>query len=186
MTSRLYTTTDFKVGSWVLVYFPQDDSGKNRKLSRLWREPFQIVPKDNPDLTVSKVYFLDDGHIQIHQSHVKPCLPHFPNGYGGKRSGSDRPPKWMVEILDTHLTTPEASEQEGPEKIMSDSVQDSADHEEVTSKLLEELPGVVEEDVAETMPHVQRQEQEQLKTTPTFRYPLRSHSGRAYSRRRVV
>ena len=30
----------YRLGDWVLVRFPQDESGKNRKLSRPWLEPY--------------------------------------------------------------------------------------------------------------------------------------------------
>ena len=36
-------TSKFQVGDWVLVYFPQDETGKNRKLSQPWHGPYRIV-----------------------------------------------------------------------------------------------------------------------------------------------
>ena len=71
---------DYKVGDWVLVRFPQDETGAQRKLSRPWHGPYRIVSCDDPDLTVSKVYFLDEAHIQIHQMRVQRCPPSFPGG----------------------------------------------------------------------------------------------------------
>jgi hypothetical protein len=34
---------DYQIGDWVLVRFPQEESGKQRKLSRPWHGPYQIV-----------------------------------------------------------------------------------------------------------------------------------------------
>ena len=83
-------------GDWVLVKFPQDEAGWNRKLSRPWHGPYWIVDRRDRDVTVVKVYALQDGQIQVHQSRVSLCSPGFPAGffwYGGKRSNPGRPPK---------------------------------------------------------------------------------------------
>ena len=98
------TPTKFKVGQWVLVRFPQEESGRQRKLSRPWHGPYRIISRDDPDLTVQKVYFPDDGSIQIHQSRVTRCPLKFPAGYywyGNKRKGPGRPPKWVNDLLTT-------------------------------------------------------------------------------------
>jgi len=60
--------TSFKIGSWVLVRFPHEETGKNRKLSRPWHGPYRVTSVDNPDISVTKVYFPQDGSIQVHQS----------------------------------------------------------------------------------------------------------------------
>ena len=65
----------FKVGDWVLVYFPQDEIGKSQKLSHPWHGPYRIISGDDPDITVTKIYFPDDPSIQIHQSRVQHCPP---------------------------------------------------------------------------------------------------------------
>ena len=36
-------TSKFRVGDWVLVYFPQDETGKTRKLSLPWHGPYRVV-----------------------------------------------------------------------------------------------------------------------------------------------
>ena len=95
-------TSKFQVGDWVLVYFPQDETGKNRKLSRPWHGPYRIVSRDDPDVTVAKIYFPDDPLIQIHQSHVQHCPPSLTLGfywYGTKRSKPGRPPKQVLKQL---------------------------------------------------------------------------------------
>ena len=72
-----------------------------RKLSRPWHGPYRVLTLDDPDITVVKVYYPQDGQIQIHQSRVKPC-PDFPAGfhwYGSHRRGPGRPPKWVDKDL---------------------------------------------------------------------------------------
>lgn len=98
------TSAKFKVGQWVLVRFPQEESGRQWKLSRPWHGPYWIIFQDDPDLTVQKVYFPSDGSIQIHQSRVTTCPLKFPAGYfwyGNKRKGPGRPPKWVNDLLTT-------------------------------------------------------------------------------------
>ena len=34
-----------RVGDWVLVYFPHEDSGKNRKMSKLWHGPYRVTSR---------------------------------------------------------------------------------------------------------------------------------------------
>ena len=63
----------FRLGDWVLVRFPQEESGKQRKLSRPWHGPYRIIAKNDPDVTMVKVYFPEEGQIQVHQSRVCSC-----------------------------------------------------------------------------------------------------------------
>lgn len=91
-----------KIGDWVLVYFPADDSGKQRKLSRPWHGPYRVVSKDDTNITASKVYFPDQKNIKVHQSRVQMCPLNFPAGYhwyGNKRTSPGRPPKWVDQLL---------------------------------------------------------------------------------------
>ena len=102
------TSTKFRVGQWVLVKFPQEESGRLRKLSRPWHGPYRIISQDDPDLIVQKVYFPNDSNIQIHQSRVTRCPSKFPAGYywyGNKRRGPGRPPKWVNNLLSTGKDT---------------------------------------------------------------------------------
>ena len=46
----------YRVGDWVLVKFPQEETGKNRKLSRLWHGPYRVIETRSPDVTAVKVY----------------------------------------------------------------------------------------------------------------------------------
>ena len=57
-------------------YFPQDETGKTRKLSQPWHGPYRTISLDDPDVTISKIYFPDDPPIQIHQSRVQSVLYH--------------------------------------------------------------------------------------------------------------
>ncbi len=63
-----------------------------------------------PDVTESKVYFAQDGSIQVHQSRVAPCPTGFPSGYywyGIRRHSPGRPPKWVQNLL----------QDDGPEEV---------------------------------------------------------------------
>ena len=82
------------------MHFPQEESGALHKLSRPWHGPYPIQRSDGPDATVVKVYFPQDGGIQVHQTQIRHC-PGIPAGfywYGGKRSGPGRPPKGTSNI----------------------------------------------------------------------------------------
>ena len=95
------------IGDW--VFFPADDTGKQRKLSRPWHGPYHVVSKNNINITATKVYLPDDRHIQFHQNRVQKCPMNFPAGYywyGSKRPSPGRPPKW-VELLLTDTNCPE-------------------------------------------------------------------------------
>ena len=95
-TERLYKTVE-----WVLVKFPKEESGRNRKLSQLWHGPFRVISQDDSNLTVSKVYRPQDGTIQIHQSRVMPWPKDIVSGYfwyGRKHHSPGRPPKWLEQL----------------------------------------------------------------------------------------
>ena len=92
-----------RVGDWVLVRFPAEETGKARKLSRPWHGPYRVVAVANPDVSITKVYFPQDGTICVHQSWVRMCPPEFPGGFfwygeGGRRPG--RPPRWVAKVLE--------------------------------------------------------------------------------------
>ena len=84
-----------KVGDWVLIHFPQEETGTQRKLSRPWHDPYRVISREDPDITAVKIHFTSDPPIQVHQSRVNKCPPSMPNDfywYGGKRSKPGRPP----------------------------------------------------------------------------------------------
>ena len=85
--------------------FPQDETGRLRKLSRPWHGPYRVIDKHNPDITVVKVYAPQDGQIQVHQSRCPPELPAGFYWYGSRRSSPGRPPKWVDKLLQGTTST---------------------------------------------------------------------------------
>ena len=75
------TTSEFKIGDWVLVYFPQEKMGKNRKLSQPWHGPYYTISCNDPDVAVNKIYYPEDQQIHLYQSRVQHCPPSFPAGF---------------------------------------------------------------------------------------------------------
>ena len=109
---RKATQTQYKIGEWVLVRFPHEQTGRLRKLSRPWHGLYRVVSRRDPDITVTKVYFPEEDPIQVHLNRVCPCPLAFPAGYfwyGGRRKGPGRPPKWVDQLLSDQLsaTAPE-------------------------------------------------------------------------------
>lgn len=93
---------EYSVGDWVLVRFPQEETGRLRKLSRPWHGPYRVVQVRKPDVTAVKVYFPQEKTIQIHATRVKPCPDGFPSGYywyGGNRKGPGCPPTWVQTLM---------------------------------------------------------------------------------------
>ena len=92
----------YQVGDWVLLRFPSEEAGKQRKLSRPWHGPYRVMAADDTNVTALKVYFPREDTIKVHQSRVKPCPGGFMAGYywyGNKRKGPGRPPKWVKATL---------------------------------------------------------------------------------------
>ena len=61
-----------------------------------------MVSRNDPDVTVTKVYYPQEGSIQIHQERVCFCPLEFPAGYfwyGKRRHVVGRPPKWVQALL---------------------------------------------------------------------------------------
>ena len=97
----------------MLVKFPQEETGKMRKLSRPWHGPYRILTLDEPDVTAIKVYFPEDKTIRVHLSLVTPYPTEFPLGfywYGTKRHSSGCPPKWLQCFLNQDSDTPTVSQ----------------------------------------------------------------------------
>ena len=98
---RSSQATNYKLGNWVLVKFPQE-TGRMQKPSRPWHGLYRIVDRRDPYITVVKVYSLQVEQIQVHQNHVAPCSPELPSGffwYGTRRARPGRPPKWVNQLL---------------------------------------------------------------------------------------
>ena len=86
----------FRIGEWVLIKFPHEESGKNRKLSRPWHGPYRIITMTDKDITAIRIYFPKDGSIKVHQGQVTKCLMGFPAGfywYGDKKQGPGHLPR---------------------------------------------------------------------------------------------
>ena len=109
------TPISLKVGDWVFVHFPHEETGKLRKLSRPWFGPYRICSRDGPDVTVIRVYHPGEP-IQVHLLRVVPCPPHLPAGfywYGAKCKSQDQPPKWVEALMqgkNTDQTSTSATE----------------------------------------------------------------------------
>jgi len=71
----------YQVGDWVLVRFPHEETGAQRKLSGPWDGPYCVVRYQAPNVTMIKVYKPHDGQINAHQTRVTPCPKEFPAGY---------------------------------------------------------------------------------------------------------
>ena len=83
--NRKATSLNIQLRNWVLVCFPAEKSGKNRKLSRPWHGPYRVTAVNNPEVTVTKVYFPQDKQITIHHSRVKYRPSAFPAGMVASR-----------------------------------------------------------------------------------------------------
>lgn len=130
-----------RVGEWVLVRFPQEETGRWRKLSRPWHGPYRITERNDPDVTVIKVYFPEEGAIQVHQNRVCVCPPEMPTGfywYGGNRKSQGRVPKWLQRMSEGSADV-ENAEGEVPTEI-SEEEDDNAEVEEKRYYLRDRVP----------------------------------------------
>ena len=94
-----------------------------------------MLSRGDPDLTVTKVYYPQQGSIQIHQEQVCFCPPEFPAGYfwyGKRRHAVGRSPKWVQQLLEKGTNGDEG----GPHDSPGDD-QCPAEQEEVPGSSLE-------------------------------------------------
>ena len=134
---------DYRVGDWVLVRFPQEEKGKLKKLSRPWHGPYRVVSRSDPDLTVSKVYYPQEGEIQVHQTRISPCPPHFPAGYfwyGSRRHSPGRPPKWVQNLLQSSEELVEPDMESSPEESDQEDNSSTQDNSVTETNLAESDP----------------------------------------------
>ena len=131
------TVIDYKLGDWVFVHFPEEETGKKRKISRPWYGPFRVVARRDPNLTVTKVYFPEDTPIEIHQLRVCPSPNALPAGfywYGARRWSPGRTPNWLQRML---AMTNGENVRNSPQKVAHDAgesgtaVADVTDEQEV-------------------------------------------------------
>ena len=112
MYDKYSREANYQLGDWVLVHFPQKETGKWRKLSRPWHSTYRIIGRRYPDVTVIKVYAPPRWQAPCPSSRVVPCPPELPAGffwYGTRRAGPGRPPKWVVGLLAGQLPASAAS-----------------------------------------------------------------------------
>ena len=105
---RCTKSLDYKVGDWILIRFPAEETGSQRKP---WYGPYRIVSFTETGVSAVKVYKPGDGTISVHTSRVSRCPPAFPAGsywYGGKRSGPGRPPQWIDALMEEDAETHES------------------------------------------------------------------------------
>ena len=98
---RKAVQTDYCVGDWIFIRFPAVERGKNRKLSQPWQGPYRILQRKDPDITASKVYFPDEGQIQVHQQRVTRCPPELIAGYywyGSAKHSFGRTLQWVQSL----------------------------------------------------------------------------------------
>ena len=106
------------------MYFPRDEVGRNRKLSRPWHGPYRVIGKKDPDITPCKVYFPDVKSIQVYQTRIQPCPVNFPAGYywyGSRRVGPGHPPKWVERLMATDEPTVSQDEDDACEVEQGES-----------------------------------------------------------------
>ena len=109
----------FKIGDWILIRFPSEETGRLRKLSRPWHGLYRVKTCNDTNVTATKVYFPLDQPVHVHQNRVKPCPEGFTPGYywyGGRRRGPGSPPRWVEAVLageDTPRPNPQSSESLG-------------------------------------------------------------------------
>ena len=95
--------TRLKVGDWVLIRFPAEETGARRKLSHPWHGPYRVTHLNYQDATAVKVYFPHKDALQVHFSRVCPAPSDFPAGYywyGDSRRGHGRPPEWIRSLTE--------------------------------------------------------------------------------------
>ena len=136
----------FRLGEWILIKFPHEESGKQRKLSRPWHGPYRIMKLTDTDVTAIKIYFPEDGTIKVHQNRVSPCPMGLPAGcyWYGEKHKCPSLPKWalssfqeQVDSTELHQTT---NDSVCEEQIQSDTTEQRYDtsqsHSSVSGKNL--------------------------------------------------
>ena len=73
------------MGDCILIHFPQDETGKHRKLPISWQwqwhGPYRIISRNDSDVTVVKIFFPTDPPIQVHHFKVNKCPPSFSSDF---------------------------------------------------------------------------------------------------------
>lgn len=93
------------LGDWAMVKFPKEESSKQRKLSWPRHGPYSVTHRNDLDIIVVKVYFPEEGAIQVHQSRVCSCPPRLLAGfywYGGNKKSPGCLSTWLAKMLSEH------------------------------------------------------------------------------------
>ena len=90
----------------MLVRFPHEETGRNRKLSQPWHGPYRVLSYDEPDVTAQMVYRHQDRSIQVPRPEPCDFLAQWPGyyWYGRKHSSSGRPPRWVDAAFQVPVT----------------------------------------------------------------------------------
>ena len=92
--------------------FPQDETGKQRSCHDRGMGHHRVTQINDPDITVVKVFFPDDGPIQVHQTRACLCPEQLPARfywYGGNRKSAGKVPRWVGRLLSQGDARPDAS-----------------------------------------------------------------------------
>ena len=120
MTDVCINSSKLRVGDWILIRFPHEETGANRKLSRPWYGPFRISSIEQSNIIANKVYFPQEESIRVHMSRVHK-IKDFPAGfywYGGNRRGPGQFPRWSTD-LEQQVTQTDVDEPLYPEWMES-------------------------------------------------------------------
>ena len=106
---------DYRTGDWVFIRFPAVETNRNRKLSHPWHGPYRILHRRDPDITAAKVYFPEDGQLQVHQQRVTKCPPELIAGYywyGPRKCSNGKIPHWVAALNQPQLDHTETTTME--------------------------------------------------------------------------
>ena len=106
------TPISFRVGDWVHIFFPHEESGKNRKLSKPWHGPYRVISRDDPTLVCTKAYSLSMGRSVFIKAGRTPAQSSFQqDSFGTAVEGEDQenPPRWVEQLLSARLASDQVS-----------------------------------------------------------------------------
>lgn len=130
---------DYRVGDWIFIRFPAEETGKGRKLSHPWHGPYRIVSRRDPDVTAVKVYFPEEDQVQIHQQRIARCPPELVVGYywyGSRKHSAGGAPKWVeglqkeVDLQEVQSTEADQSEKDAEKDMEQDDNQFDGEDEQ--------------------------------------------------------
>ena len=140
---------DYQVGDWVFIKFPAEETGRNRKLSNPWHGPYRVLSRRDPDVTATKVYFPQEGQIQVHQQRVTRCPPDLIAGYywyGPKKHSSGKVPMWIEKLIEKESpaeTSNTAADRDDCEASCEEPVEDYDFKNELDDSTAPEATGLV-------------------------------------------